>query len=355
LAPVLLIGNPLQRFTHDLGASARGPWRSRWSGWGLQGQRHLRHCSRSRSAVLPMPGWVADRWPSLRALLGLAPPRSAVALTCEGLPALARHGVGSTWGMALVAFTLLQDTTWFTRSGRVSDPARSSKAANGSGNHRTPLLRFSKDRPSVGVSIERPLLAKVRRFRAPKDPPASGAAPTPRGVPAFVAFGPEMPPSGLVTPLSFLPTSACFSARYLAGLLRPAANRGVRRVSNRSPAAATCPEGQHEADRRPELSSRRLYPSKLSPRRKRYRVTAAAAFPPLRRSPCRRHPPRTESAQQHPRSSPDLKALFPRRIRCFADAFPPRRRPMLPWASNPCEDRPSGLGAPPPRREGSQK
>lgn len=34
----------------------------------------------------------------------------------------------------------------------------------------------------------------------------------------------------------------------------------------------------------------------------------------------------------------DLKALLHRRIRCAASTLPPRRRPMLPWASLPFQD-----------------
>lgn len=45
------------------------------------------------------------------------------------------------------------------------------------------------------------------------------------------AFGSELPRSVLVPSLSFLPTSTVFSARHVAGFLRPAADHGVRRVS----------------------------------------------------------------------------------------------------------------------------
>ena len=51
---------------------------------------------------------------------------------------------------------------------------------------------------------------------------------------ATVAFGPEMPSSGLVPSLPFFPTSTVCSAKHLAGLLHPAADHGVRHVSGPS-------------------------------------------------------------------------------------------------------------------------
>jgi hypothetical protein len=56
---------------------------------------------------------------------------------------------------------------------------------------------------------------------------------------AASAFGPELPSSGLVPPLPFFPASTVFSAWYLAGLLRPAADHGVRHVSGRSPCVSS--------------------------------------------------------------------------------------------------------------------
>jgi hypothetical protein len=44
-------------------------------------------------------------------------------------------------------------------------------------------------------------------------------------------FGPELPHSGRVPPLSFHPTPTVYSAQHLAGLLHPATGHGVRHVS----------------------------------------------------------------------------------------------------------------------------
>jgi hypothetical protein len=57
--------------------------------------------------------------------------------------------------------------------------------------------------------------------------------PPPRGLSGQrgVAFGPELPPSGLVPPLPFLPTSAACSTWHVSGLLRPETDHGVRQVS----------------------------------------------------------------------------------------------------------------------------
>lgn len=56
-------------------------------------------------------------------------------------------------------------------------------------------------------------------------------ASTPGGPPRGPAFGPKLPRSELVPPLSFHPTSTVYSAPYRAGLLHPAAGREVRQVS----------------------------------------------------------------------------------------------------------------------------
>jgi hypothetical protein len=74
-----------------------------WSWRGIQCGWRLRHCCRGRSAVSSMPGRVADRRPSLRALLDDAA-IGPMAAACEGLPIPTCLGVGSTSGPALVAF-----------------------------------------------------------------------------------------------------------------------------------------------------------------------------------------------------------------------------------------------------------
>jgi hypothetical protein len=78
---------------------------------------------------------------------------------------------------------------------------------------RTPLLGLSKDHPSVDISLARPLPALVPRKRVAS------------------TFGLGLPPPRRVPSLPFLPASTVSSAQYLAGLLHPAANHGVRHVS----------------------------------------------------------------------------------------------------------------------------
>jgi len=85
------------------------------------------------------------------------------------------------------------------------------------------------DRPSVDIGDQRPLPIASWLVRA------DCSIRLPEGM-RFVqcsvaTFGPEMPISGLVPSLSFLPTSTVYSAEHVAGFLRPAADHGVRRVS----------------------------------------------------------------------------------------------------------------------------
>jgi hypothetical protein len=58
-----------------------------------------------------------------------------------------------------------------------------------------------------------------------------------------VAFGPEMPPSGLVPSLPFLPAATVCSTSYLPGLLRPGADHGVRQVSASATTSVPFPAG----------------------------------------------------------------------------------------------------------------
>jgi hypothetical protein len=94
-------------------------------------------------------------------------------------------------------------------------------------------MGFSKVHPSIDDSIEHPLPASACTAVRPEGlPEARSLGLAPRGPTALAAaFGPELPASGLVPPLPFLPASTVCSARYLAGLLHPAADHGVRPVS----------------------------------------------------------------------------------------------------------------------------
>ena len=79
-------------------------------------------------------------------------------------------------------------------------------------------------------------------------------------------------------------------------------------------------------------------PSELFPRQQPYRVTTADALSPLSALPVGFWGSSREggipwSAQCRAR---DLRALLHLRVRCARAVFPPRKRPMLPWAF-PCE------------------
>jgi hypothetical protein len=243
VAPVFPAGNPLQRFTRRAGRlaprgrAASGSWRD------LQGRPRLRHCGTSRSAVSRTPARVASRWPSSPALLGLCAGTKTTALACEGLPERMRRGVGSTSSPALLTFASPLETQSSSRG--PSPPIRGTPPLRGAlrrpegrcrreGRVRTPLLGFSKDCPSVDVSVEHPLPARARAAGSRGTFAARCQCRAPRGLDRRAAtFGPEMPASGLVPPLPFLPATTVCSARCLAGLLRPAADRGVRYVSSR--------------------------------------------------------------------------------------------------------------------------
>ena len=78
--------------------------------------------------------------------------------------------------------------------------------------------------PSASVSCVHSCLPRCSEERsswlASKDSPSDAAA-----------FGPDLPRSGLVPPLPFLPASAVCSAGHLSGLLHPETDHGVRQVS----------------------------------------------------------------------------------------------------------------------------
>lgn len=215
----------------------------------------------------------------------------------------------------------LEDTSQLSRSVHNRSPPCRPKAAVGSGCFRTPLLRISKDRPSVGVSFERPLPAPARcaRSRKTRSPAAHIRAPKGPNVcrlrPGDATLRTRY---ALVVPPDFGVFLRSIPCRFVAPCSRPwgsprfdpsaARPRWPRRAARSQPA--------------PEISPKRTYPSKLFPRRKPFRVTAAIAFSPSNRTPCTRFLPRTEGNQLLECPSPGLKALLHRRIRCSASAFP---------------------------------
>jgi hypothetical protein len=101
---------------------------------------------------------------------------------------------------------------------------------------RAPLMGLSKFAPpSAGVPG-----VHSRRFRSPEGCPEGRSGelppgPSPEGlaVRRGAAFGPELPRSGLVPPLPFLPASAACSTWHFSGLLHPETDPGVRHVSGR--------------------------------------------------------------------------------------------------------------------------
>jgi len=92
-------------------------------------------------------------------------------------------------------------------------------------------------------------------------------------------FGPEMPPSGLVPPLPFLPAATVCSTWHFSGLLHPETDPGVRQVSGLrgppNPPGASVPR---QAAVRPPCESR---PRRVSTRHRRDRSPRAH---PKRRS-----------------------------------------------------------------------
>jgi len=147
----------------------------------------------------------------------------------EGLPVQARLGVGSTNGPALLTFASPTKTQSSLRRPvsllSLQFPAWR-LSAGGSLGRRTPLMGLSKFAPPS---------ASVRGVhswrRRCSEELLCGLSPRGPSVQRGSAFGPEMPLSRLVPPLSFLPTSAACSTLHLSGLLRPETDHGVRHVS----------------------------------------------------------------------------------------------------------------------------
>jgi hypothetical protein len=192
------------------------------------------------SAVSPASLQVADRWPSPPALLGLSPRSWECDVNLRGTSYLNAPWGRVTSGPALVTFASPSETLSGVRgpfSGSSSSSSPVGPEASWLGGARSARDRDSSlgvvnDRPSVDMHTQRPLLVGPRSEELPGPHGPRGAR---RVRDTASTFGPELPPSGLVPPLSFLPTSTVFSAGYVAGLLQPAADHGVRHVSGPRP------------------------------------------------------------------------------------------------------------------------
>jgi hypothetical protein len=156
-------------------------------------------------------------------------------------------------------------------------------------------------------------------------------------------FGSGLPHPDRVPLLPFLPAPAvCYAAsrsedplvRWSAGLLHPAADHGVRQVSD----SLTRPRGRASTRRSIQESSPvartlRSVPLLGSRRPCRHR---ASSFRTRSRSPAgvpSRRWSRARSRVTTPRCSAlDLRAFFHRGVRCVRGTLPSRDRSMLPWA-----------------------
>jgi len=125
-----------------------------------------------------------------------------------------------------------------------------------------------------------------------------------------------------------------FLHTWAAGLLHPADDSGVRRVSFRS--VPSLPEGGSVTSR--SSPRRESYPSKSSPRPQPYRITAAVALLPLlhalrARNPCRARP-KTCRPGASLLAEACADASLPRALtRCSAARPPPKRPACLPDCS----------------------
>jgi hypothetical protein len=273
-----------------------------------------------------------------------------------------RRGVGSTGSPALMTFAL---SSRAQSSSRGPSPPVSRRAALTGGSHhaceRCRRVQTVLD-ASLGVFQSSPL---HRRQHRASTPGRSRSSVRPEGLSAVrsfglaprgptsraVAFGPELPASGLVPPLPFFPASTVCSARYLAGLLHPAADHGVRPVSGMCAVLFPLslldglseerpPErGTHER-RSEHHHSRGAFTLRSVPL-----VGSCTASPrpfPSRRQAgsWRRFRPSTRDDSETIRDhATDLKAFFHRRVRCAPVTLPSTGRPMLPWASDPLKNR----------------
>jgi len=211
-------------------------------------------------------------------------------------------------------------------------------------------MGFSKDRPSVDVSIVHPLPA-TNRASLPRGAswarwlvPPRGANRTRRHLrPGVARFRAR---SVLAVPPGFDGLLCTIPCRFVAPCSRPWGSPRFRRRSALLPPPARddLPKEAPRA-RDPRAMCRtppfpwRVHPSELFPRRQPRRVTAADALSPSGGLGATAPAFPEEGRAAARGNATDLKALIHRRVRCDPAAFPPEGRPMLPWASDPREDR----------------
>jgi hypothetical protein len=149
---------------------------------------------------------------------------------------------------------------------------------------------------------------------------------------APILFGSPVPPEPLVPPSRFRTASTVYSARSPAGLLRPAAGRGVRRVSIECP-----PESRSDLRRFRQPSPpraavhtlRRIPP--VHSRTASLRPLPSCAYRLAAHTPSPRDRCQSRSSEDSRRDS-TLQGFAPLTSPLRPTPFPAQRRPFLPWA-----------------------
>jgi hypothetical protein len=183
----------------------------------------------SRSAVWSTQARVVDRWPFPRALLGLA---SSSGDDDAGLRGTSRSS--APWGR-VDQWPGPHDLRLFYKDSVLSAPSVLLAVRPARGLAVVCGMVRRSGTPLLGLSKFAPPSASVpgvhSRRRRCSEELLSGSFPREVPFQRGVAFGPELPHSGLVPPLSFLPTAAVCSTWHFSGLLHPETDHGVRQVS----------------------------------------------------------------------------------------------------------------------------
>jgi hypothetical protein len=210
--------------------------------------------------------------------------------------------------------------------------------------------------PRLRSSCSAPARETTRRNAPPCEPPLVGFVentPPPtclRCVHSRRTSPPGLGPPGAtrehhVPPAWFRTTSAACSASKVAGLLHPAADPGVRRVSGHlarpteAGRSGGCPSPRRRIALRriPLAGSRTVSPRPLPPCRSNP-TTGTGSGPPKRTPTPPSGAPTGIAADRTARKSPDdFGALLHRRVRNVEPPLPATRRPILPWVSSPSE------------------